>query len=93
MITHSDEASVKALFEISFGKRQAEELYDMKSDPDQIVNLAAEPKWQTAKTALSAKVDAWMRETHDPRVDPATNVWDTFPYFGTMAKELRQPKQ
>jgi hypothetical protein len=27
-------------------------------------------------------VDAWMRETHDPRLDPADDRFDAFPYHG-----------
>jgi hypothetical protein len=34
-----------------------------------------------------------MRETHDPRIDPATNVWDSYPYFGGWAKALRDAKK
>jgi hypothetical protein len=84
---------VQALFELSFGKRPAEELYDLKTDPEQLVNLATDPRHKSVKTALGAKVDDWMRETNDPRLDAASNVWDTYPYFGSKAKELRQTKQ
>lgn len=35
-----------------------------------------------------------MRETNDPRAaDPKTNVWDTYPYFGSLAKALRDAKK
>jgi arylsulfatase A-like enzyme len=89
MMTHADDPAVKRLFEISFGKRPKVELYDLRNDPDQIVNLAADPRFAQARAGLEARVDAWMRETNDPRVDPATNVWDAYPYFGGKAKELR----
>lgn len=94
MMAHAADPKVKPLFEISFGKRPAEELYDLKNDPDQIVNLAAIPRFAQAKAELGAKVDAWMRETNDPRaLDPATNVWDRCPYFGGKAKEPRTTKK
>lgn len=93
MMTHADDPAVKPLFEISFGKRPAEELYDLKNDPDQIVNLAADPRFEQVKAGLADRVDAWMRETDDPRVDPATNVWDSYPYFGGKAKERRAAKK
>ena len=94
MMTHADDPAVKPLFEISFGKRPAEELYDLKSDPDQILNLAADPRFAQAKAELGAKADAWMSETNDPRAaDPATNVWDAYPYFGGRAKEPRAPRK
>ena len=91
-MAHAQEPVMQALFELSFGKRPAEELYDLRSDPEQLVNLAADPQFKPVKGALAARVEAWMRETHDPRVDPATNVWDTYPYFGGKAKDLRDAK-
>lgn len=93
MMAHAEGPSMKALFEISFGKRPAEELYDLKNDPDQIVNLAADPRLAKVRTELGQRVDGWMQETNDPRAtDPATNVWDTYPYFGGKVKELRTTK-
>ena len=92
LMAHAQEPVMQALFELSFGKRPAEELYDLRSDPEQLVNLAADPQFKPVKGALAARVEAWMRETHDPRVDPATNVWDTYPYFGGKAKDLRDAK-
>lgn len=93
MVAHADDPAVKPLFELSFGKRPAEELYDLKTDPDQIVNLAADPAYAGVKDGLGARVDGWMRETHDPRIDPAANVWDSYPYFGSLAKALRDAKK
>lgn len=93
MMTHADDPAVKSLFEISFGKRPAEELYELKSDADQVVNLAADPRFAQVKEGLAARVDAWMRDTNDPRVDPAMNVWDSYPYFGGKAKTPREPKK
>jgi hypothetical protein len=94
MMAHADDPAVKPLFEISFGQRPAEELYDLKSDPDQVVNLAADPAYAKIKAGLAAEVQTWMRETQDPRAaDPATNVWDAYPYFGSLAKALRDAKK
>ncbi|WP_294233189.1 sulfatase [Prosthecobacter sp.] len=94
MMTHAGDPKVKPLFEISFGKRPAEELYDLKNDPDQVVNLAADPRYEPVKAELARKVDTWMRETDDPRAaDPATNVWDAYPYFGGPAKDKRAAKK
>lgn len=86
---------IQPFFELNFGKRQAEELYDLSCDPDQVRNLAADPRHAAVKAQLSARVDRWMRETDDPRVDPNDDAWDRYPYFGGKAKSLRggEPKQ
>jgi hypothetical protein len=31
-------------------------------------------------------VERWMRETRDPRTDPAHDAWDAYPYFGPPAR-------
>jgi arylsulfatase A-like enzyme len=72
-----------------FGKRPAEELYDLAKDPHQLTNIAAQPAYATALAQLRGRVDRWMRDTADPRVDPAYDGWDQFPYYGkpTQARE------
>jgi hypothetical protein len=77
---------MKPFFDINFAKRPAEELYGLRRDPDQVKNLAADPAMAEMKSKLSDRVDAWMRETADPRVDPAFDAWDKYPYFGGRAK-------
>lgn len=90
ILDHRDEPAMKPFFELCFAKRPAEELYDLRSDPDQVKNLAADPAMAVAKSKLSARVDAWMRETADPRVDPAFDAWDKYPYFGSRRIESRK---
>jgi N-sulfoglucosamine sulfohydrolase len=90
MIARKDEPGIKSLFQLCFGKRPAEELYDLKADPDQLVNLAGDPRHAAAKKELAGRVDAWMRETKDPRVDPSYDEWDRYPYFGGKAKGKKE---
>lgn len=86
MLANKELSEMKPLFDLCFGKRPAEELYDLATDPDQIHNLATEPFYAKVNASLSARVDQWMRDTNDPRVDPANDSWDTYPYFGGKAK-------
>jgi len=69
-----------------FGKRPAEELYDLRTDPHQITNVAADASYAGTLVQLRARVDDWMRKTQDPRVDPAYDGWDKFPYYGKAPK-------
>ncbi|MEX0324361.1 MAG: sulfatase-like hydrolase/transferase [Puniceicoccaceae bacterium] len=43
-----------------------EELYDLKGDPEEINNLATNPKFSATKNKLRAKLDAWMKKHNDP---------------------------
>jgi len=43
-------------------KRPAEELYDMKNDPDEVNNLAGKPEYAEVQTNLSNVLDEWLKE-------------------------------
>lgn len=86
LLAHRDDPAVAKQFALIFGKRPAEELYDLRSDPAQIQNVAAEAKYADTLRQLRARVDVWMKETHDLRVDPANDDWDRFPYYGKATK-------
>ena len=74
-------------FDLTLGKRPAEELYVLKSDPGQVRNVATDPKLAKVKSELAAKVQAWMVATKDPRATaPHTDFWDRAPYSGAKFK-------
>ncbi len=87
IMAHRTEASVAKYFDLCFGKRPAEELYDVRKDLDNITNLAAEPAQAATLKKLRAELDGWMKETGDPRAaNPNDTRWDKYPYFGGKAK-------
>lgn len=67
---------------LALHKRPAEELYDLRSDPHQLKNVAANKKYAAALAALRAKVDSWMLETKDPRRNGGGAEIEQYPYFG-----------
>jgi N-sulfoglucosamine sulfohydrolase len=73
-------------FELCFGKRPGEELYDLKKDPWQIRNVAGEAGYGDAKRKMRGLLDRWMRETGDPRATSDDDRWDRYPYFGAPAR-------
>jgi N-sulfoglucosamine sulfohydrolase len=46
--------------------RPAEELYDVKNDEQEVVNLARDPKYQAILQELRDRLEAWQRRTNDP---------------------------
>ncbi len=81
MIRHRNDPDVGQLFAMSFGKRPAEELYDMQADPDQLRNLAREDRYVDVKRRLAVRLHQVLSETGDPRLRGRC-VWDTYRYYG-----------
>ncbi len=69
------------LFQLTFGKRPAEELYNVVNDPFQLKNLATSDSYAEIKQDLAHQLDLWMKGTNDPRsTNPQTIYWDTVRY-------------
>jgi len=86
LLAHQREPAMAKHIALIFGKRPAEELYDLRADPHQVANVAGEPRYADSLRQLRTRVDTWMRETADPRVDPGYDGWDKFPYYGKPSK-------
>ena len=74
------------LYELAFGKRPATELYDLKKDPDQLVNIAADSAYAETVKKLKAHLFAELEKTNDPRVTGNGPDFDKFPYLGGAPK-------
>ncbi len=65
----------------NFGKRPAEELYHLGSDPDCIHNLADHPEFSDIKEKLKQKLYRKLKEQEDPRMFGRGYVFDAYPYM------------
>jgi len=72
----------KKLYNLAFGKRPGEELYDCKKDPEQLVNVAGDPAYAEIKEKLSAQLMEQLLATGDPRVTGGGDEFDVVPYLG-----------
>ena len=68
-------------FDLAIAKRGAEELYDVRSDPAGVKNLADDPKLVETKEALWAKLEAELREQKDPRILGQGEIFETYKSF------------
>jgi len=68
-------------YQRAFGKRPAEELYDLSNDPDQLKNVINDKKYTKSLKNLRSKLNKWMKTTQDPRTKP-TKVYSEYPYNG-----------
>jgi len=81
-----DDAHHRRCYALCFGKRPAEELYDLSQDPHQINNVAADPKYAETKRQLSARLMKLLNATGDPRAVGRGEEFDEYPYYGGAPK-------
>ena len=72
--------SYERYFDIAFTARPEFELYDLKSDPDQIDNVAANPDYAQTLQDLTDRMMKILRETGDPRVIGDGDTFDCKPF-------------
>jgi len=74
----------KAHFEWVYGKRPREELYDLKTDPHQAENVAADPAYAQARAALERRLLDELKRTGDPRLVDDGRFFETPPMSGPV---------
>ena len=83
MVDHRNKDDLhRKLFDLAFAKRPAEELYDLKKDPDQLTNVAADPEYRSLKGRLSEQLMKELSSSLDPRVLGMGDLFDSHPYYG-----------
>ena len=80
------DAAHKRLWDLSFGKRPEEELYDCKKDPEQLNNVAGDPAYADTKKKLAARLMENLKLTGDPRATGDGDQFDKYPYLGGAPK-------
>ncbi len=89
VIEHRDSPEFARFYELSCAKRPAEELYDLRKDPNQFTNLAASPSHAPARKRMRGQLEAYLRATGDPRLTGEEIIWDTQPYYGGPGPERK----
>ena len=80
LVTHRAEPNVHRYYRFAFGKRPAEELYDLRRDPHQVNNVATDARFTAVKARLAARLMKHLRQTGDPRVIGNGDAFDRPPY-------------
>lgn len=68
------------LWEWSFGKRPAEELFNIADDPYCINNLASDKSFSGIKKGLKSKMEEELRKQNDPRMFGKGDIFHTYKY-------------
>ena len=82
LMDNKEEPAFRQFYDLAFAKHPAEELYDVRSDPDQIRNVAGDPKYADVLQQLRTELDEYLVQTKDPRMIGGEVLWDYYPYYG-----------
>jgi hypothetical protein len=78
------------LFNLCFEKRPAEELFDLRSDGYEILNVLTAPRsegqepgadYENIRKQLAELLERYLRQTGDPRATGEAPLWDTYPFI------------
>jgi arylsulfatase A-like enzyme len=69
-------------YNLSFGKRPLEELFDIVRDPECVDNLAGKEEFAALKESLWSELHAKLEETRDPRLLGGGDAFDKYEYVG-----------
>jgi hypothetical protein len=73
-------------YDLSFGKRQSEELYRLSTDPHGVNNLAGDLALQPVLDELRYKMMQELKREMDPRALGNAAIFDTYQYLGGRTK-------
>jgi N-sulfoglucosamine sulfohydrolase len=68
LVAHRHDPQWKPFYDRAFGKRPAEELYDLRKDPGQSHNVAASPEYADERKRMEADLMARLTAAKDPRL-------------------------
>ena len=83
----------KPLFDLAYGKRPRAELYDLKKDPHQVQNVAADPAYAPVLAELERRLMDELQRTGDPRLIDDGRYFETPPLAGPLPDDVPHPKR
>lgn len=93
LVEHRSDPQWKRFFDHAYGKRPREELFDLKKDPDQMHNVAADPDYALVVDNLRERLLTELRETGDPRLIDDGKYFETPPLAGPLSEEKTEVKK
>ena len=92
IVQHRNDPGMNKYFDFAFGRRPAEELYDLRKDSHQMQNVAAHPDYEVARHKLSGRLMLVLATSGDPRVIGDGSTFDK-PPFSSVPKPRRNKKR
>lgn len=84
IVSNRKDPKVKPFYDLAYGKRPFNELYDIKKDPDQINNLAGNRDYEAIVKKLRGRLLKYLSENNDPRLVKNGKFFETPPMAGPI---------
>ena len=93
LVDRRNDPEWKRYYDHAYGKRPREELFDVKKDPHQMHNLAADPAYASIVDDLRDRLLAELKRTGDPRLIDDGKFFETPPMAGPLPDDVRKPNR
>jgi uncharacterized sulfatase len=93
LVAHRNDAQWKRFYDIAFSRRPGEELYDLRSDPHQTKNVAANPTYTATRSRLGAQLMKILKDAGDPRVTGDGQTFERPPFTDPSPEEPTRTRQ
>ena len=88
IVQNKDSEEYQSYYHGAFGKRPAEELFDICNDRFCLTNLAEKEDFAKVKNELSKKLESLLKTQGDSRVLGKGDLFESYPRFGVVRPEL-----
>ncbi len=85
LVSRRNDPKWRAAYELAYGRRPREELYDLKTDPQQVRNVATDPAFAQVRAELEKRLMGELQRTDDPRVINGGKFFETPPMAGPVS--------
>ena len=75
-------------WKLAFSKRPEKELYDLINDPDCMINVANQEKYDSIQKNLNNQMFAALKDQGDPRVLGNGDIFDNYLYADTKHQNI-----
>lgn len=84
LVEHRDDPEISRYFHMAVDKRPGQEFYDIQADPGCLKNLANDPAYESACREHRERLEAYLRETGDPRILDGGDIFETYPRYSPI---------
>ena len=79
LIQNSDNPEIAKYLDLAVARRPKYELFDIRSDPGCLHNLAGQDEFAKTEAKLRTQLETYLKQTGDNRITGEGDIWETYP--------------